>query len=1610
MAQNIEKENGQMLDELFQAIDVITTKRLEHLKFDKTLTCQIINADNCEKGEYIVSDGSVEFVAYSENPKYKVNNWVYVTIPNGDFNQPKLITGKYVANNTEYSTYINPLDTYIDITGNLITGLIDPEVPIGLIANNPNKLEIELWKVGEMSITPQFSIDELDNEVSEITQELSKFDRLGLRASFKSLLGNYNLIMGHYGLRLDIVSMDPGSTSTQKTHNFTTMSLDTDDMFGNPYNFVTWSQQQYVFDISNLDNIVGMRLVFYQDNNFVNTENSRIPNYSSEEEWQVYLAMANILVKDIYISLGYDLNNFEEDQTFLYCFEPLTFASYLTDTARNNLINNREGYTEDFLNTVEGTQQGLELVNEKNLHLRWVHTDEENGYVQAIDNIEDIETYGDSISTQQPAAKIHWYQWRLEDGVEDELAGAFWEENIDLQNSFNWEHFHPNPLKPFEKIKTIIEYPSFDYMNYYYNNTIDDYLLQIIDELNQNGITEEDIEFEEALTEAANDYLIECLSQCILYESKILEFTNEHEVPDTSTVELLRGLQLLCDEDNYKGIYRIYNPSGYIMNNGESTKRRIISAQFDTLITGDKKLDKAEIIRWYFPVNNTMIELPVEGCEYDLTDEYTMFAGLDPNSDESWFMIERRGVAVDEGEERQPGEIVPTVLEQIFRIKSYYTQAANNNIIKCEVYKNNRTYYAEYQLFFGVAGSNGTDYTLTVTYEEEKEPGQWVPMTLPVFDWTASGPYKTIRLVPHLFDYENNEITDDYRDSFSYAFYSRPVRGHGLQVNTEYDDEANKTGNFIITINSELENPTFSNFYHYIIEIIANKAVTIKSSHLNETIDDILEENENMTIEEATEIANEMVTSDLVVNLTTYCPIGIRFNSEYVHMDGDNRVVYSFSGTNPIYYKNPYALYKFINNKLEKQDNIKWYIDLGNDNNKPVVQYYPQIDQNTGSLVVPSLFMSTNEHTVSILACIGNRLEDDSNVVWCQPLYIFQETYASSMLNAWDGSLVINEEDNTIMSAMVGAGYKDDENHFNGVLMGNVGNKTGVTGTNKETGLFGYHEGAQSFGFKIDGTAFLGKAGHGQILFDGNEGQIVSASFNTRYYDPQADERLLYGGMRIDLDDAFMDLWGDETINENNQKRQTKIHLGVSGTNADPYFKIQDNINNTILFLATNNDYYLQTSDFQTASSSRIGSGVKFDLKNGKLTGYNFTLQALTSYGTGTIGVTIDSSGNPFLSIKAAATYEEANNEIIEVLRISQTGLTFDISDGNTNISENDNTPVTRSITSKFFLKSSDYKANNSGTLIDIENGKITSYNFSILAKYNGTEVKYSTKYIRINSGAKNYPLIIGQGSGTTKSSSDFAVSWDGAVYATLGQIGGWALTSSGLFSDGVPGDTFYGVALYNSSIGSSSDSLRISVGNVNMNRIFYIDVNSDPNDEDRADLHGKKWQAVNESTYNQFGGEKYISYAPTETNSTAFLVTRGGRMTANNAVLPRATITTFYTTTANISTANIADCKITDNLYYKGVKYTAKSKTVVTSVSNISASASTNAISNIKSNGSVHVYIPTYCEIDGTKHSLGGQQEVFAGYYYKGGDTATVSVSVSGGKGSTSSVRYLGR
>jgi hypothetical protein len=98
------------------------------------------------------------------------------------------------------------------------------------------------------------------------------------------------------------------------------------------------------------------------------------------------------------------------------------------------------------------------------------------------------------------------------------------------------------------------------------------------------------------------------------------------------------------------------------------------------------------------------------------------------------------------------------------------------------------------------------------------------------------------------------------------------------------------------------------------------------------------------------------------------------------------------------------------------------------------------------------------------------------------------------------------------MSQCIGAGSKNSDNTFNGVLMGKIQNNNEENPKPKH-GLYGFNHGNEVFGFKEDGTAFIGKSDTGRILFNGTESTIKSAS-----YDEGGP------GIGLDLDDAIFNL------------------------------------------------------------------------------------------------------------------------------------------------------------------------------------------------------------------------------------------------------------------------------------------------------------------------------------------------------------------------------------------------------------------------------------------------------------------------------------------------------
>ena len=84
-------------------------------------------------------------------------------------------------------------------------------------------------------------------------------------------------------------------------------------------------------------------------------------------------------------------------------------------------------------------------------------------------------------------------------------------------------------------------------------------------------------------------------------------------------------------------------------------------------------------------------------------------------------------------------------------------------------------------------------------------------------------------------------------------------------------------------------------------------------------------------------------------------------------------------------------------------------------------------------------------------------------------------------------------------------------------------------------------------------------------------------------------------------------------------------------------------------------------------------------------------------------------------------------------------------------------------------------KGKFSGTKIDIKTGKITSYNLSLTGYHNSPLDSYPRNIV-ISSIADTYPLKIG-----TQEDETFKVSWDGSLYSTAGEIGGWKISPNSL-------------------------------------------------------------------------------------------------------------------------------------------------------------------------------------------------------------------------------------
>lgn len=926
-------------------------------------------------------------------------------------------------------------------------------------------------------------------------------------------------------------------------------------------------------------------------------------------------------------------------------------------------------------------------------------------------------------------------------------------------------------------------------------------------------------------------------------EPSYISFINANPPKDETVVETHGSLSIEHSTQSQSS-YQIYGVNNCLLNAADANRTRYVKATFAEADGGDAALEDGQIF-WYVPKNATMLTYSLD----DMTGNKQFHNDI---------------ASEQAGEHSMEGYICfyhklarETALEESllfpYRIKNYYNATATQNTLKCKVInKSGASFTASLVFTFSSFGTSGTDYTLVVAPAGSKT-------------YVSKNTNEVLDLDMSLYDYNNKELPIYSEMQFTsegeIAYISDgdiPWDGKNTYGASYVLSEDGKTVNGLKITTSNMAGLAPSEFCYY----------NVLKPSVSFTIPHTIEDGKCTKCGKA---QDECVCAPRLVKLTTIYPISYCVDDYYI--EGPSIVIYDSSGGNPTYYKNPFKLfYNDADKKDELVENVKWsiiYYDengkykteaelKASNNHKLLLNYMPEL-KDDNSLVPAQMYLDQDETSTSrlypVVIC-----KDASNVIlWAQPIYLMQNRYASGMLNDWDGSLKIDEENGTIMSTMVGAGRKTTKNTFEGVLMGNVegaseDNATGI-------GLYGFHDGAQSFHFGVDGTAFIGKSGHGRIRFDGNHGSIYSDQFDS-------DESP--AGLKIDLDDAWIELRGQK----NKDGKQAKIKLNSSikknddGSNL-PYFEVVSELGNHLIHIG--NTHYIKTDVFEPTNfifrdnqNNIQGQGMKIDLTGNQINASNFTLSSNNIYLNSTEVTKSEDNKDVvrYLVIKDNKTVAD-NGDITKNQKILMyvasdgfylksatyrettadqvgAGMKLDLTNGKIDaynfaltsdkviltttgstlqpyllVKGNNGKAIINIDNTNQYIQSSNYNTasgEEAGMLIDLSGGSITGYDFDLQAGRSGTG------YIKISSSANKHPLWVG----VNEEEANFKVDWAGNLTCVnINAIGG---NFSGNLNGA--GGTFTGTISAGTVSGGTVSGATISGGSITIGKNFSVDTN----------------------------------------------------------------------------------------------------------------------------------------------------------------------------------------
>lgn len=1019
---------------LLQAIDYLVNNRIDKINKDVTLTATIKKCVNSLTQEYQVNYNGGFLSAYAqEGVSYGENTSVFVLVPEGDFTKRKLIIGKASqVTEDENITFVSSLINDYNMIGQNTVVDTNSVLPQGLHSYLTSEY-ILLYQHGdeEHSILV-FNENEFSNYIKDA-------EALLIEASFMTRLPRAHRLAknGKYGIQFVLAFKNQDKPEETK---YVSYVLDSNNMTGNPFLYNSYTDQYAIFPIDTANYLYVDSIMIWSEGFVTESDTVQADFWGADilvKEPEIYgLRKITATNGDYVLRLstpqGAVFTSFEQTDT-------LTAMGTVMYQVNTNVSDSTTYYWFAKDDRIDASSEeyniyggsGWRYLSSKGNNREMETSGYEN---RAYENIYMLAAvYKEQVILKQ---EFTFYNEAASRNItiESDLGTTFSFDRgtpvltcmID-GNSSGFDPDYPDKYFTFSWSK-LDEYGGTTALNVTYEDLKKQYDEAIVAGLEYNIIASirnrmiemKGVEFDRNVLK----YPISQIAASATFSCSV--FLKETE---TGGSFFIGSAQItLSNED-------VASPTDYyiLIENGDQVFQY---SESGVAPTSERYQDPQEVlplechfydpaglevnaetytVKWKVPLDNTLIVTPREGMV------------INPATNlEEWYAQATYPLDIEDN----------------------YDYQATTNQVTCIVTYQGIEYQRDSDLFFTKVGENGTNGTDVVCkISPVKEPSKGL---LAIKTTNSTNPEwnngQGMGVVPLKFQaYNRTELLNTQTVLWTISGGNGNQSRYltiGKQIgDINWEDSGTGHRNQIVRGETEFEGQTYYAFYpiphidyrsgtNY--EVIINKTWTLKSITYNaDGRNPLYNKNQGLFFSLSSGATNKYIVFDAIGGIE----------------DNSNTTAISLS-----FEKNTKSTIKSVQGNNVNEDGL-YYVYITPDD------VYDGAWCN--NIVRAKIYGSEQE--------VGQNPE----ATVYMPIYMSLNTFGLASLNAWDGNHVeINEDENYILAPQIGAGYKDDNNRFTGVVMGAAQT---YDQSEPDVGLLGYSEGKQSIFLDAEtGNAIFG--------------------------------------------------------------------------------------------------------------------------------------------------------------------------------------------------------------------------------------------------------------------------------------------------------------------------------------------------------------------------------------------------------------------------------------------------------------------------------------------------------------------------------------------------------